>query len=327
MIQILTPALTLRSAAWALLLLIALTGCSANANSNANSANPANVAEDGTTAAPLRDFPYPKIPELLATPAERRDYLLRHYWDNFPMGDTMTVLHNPDVTEQGLSNYLALINEEETQAETREAAFDALCALLHGHAEAQQYFVDQLNDYLFVANSPVYQEQTFGTFLDRMMRDTLIDEVHRLRFAPILELIGRNNPGMEASDFCYETPDGRQHTLHSTSATHDRLLLIFYDPDCEHCQEVLQQMFADPKLAAAVAQRQLTLLAVYTEGNAARWRETLDEFPAGWTIGNDVTETVRRTMLYDLKAMPTVYLMDAQHVVLKKDAPYEACLE
>jgi hypothetical protein len=86
-------------------------------------------------------------------------------------------------------------------------------------------------------------------------------------------------------------------------------------------------MFADPKLAAAVAQRQLTLLAVYTEGNAARWRETLDEFPAGWTIGNDVTETVRRTMLYDLKAMPTVYLMDAQHVVLKKDAPYEACLE
>lgn len=272
----------------------------------------------------LRAFPYPEIPNLLTAPADRHDYLLQHYWDNYDFADTTLVLHNADVTEQGMSNYLSLLNDTLTTEGSARQALRTFCTALHGHAEAQQYFVDKFDDYLFDVNSPVYSEATFARYLEVMTADTLIDEAHRLRFAPVLEVIRRNNPGMRATDFGYTTPDGRLHTLLGTPAVNDRLLVVFFDPDCEHCKEELSVMFADEWLATALSRRQLALLAVYTEGDEELWRSALDKFPAGWQVGNDASTAIRGRLLYDLKAMPTLYLLDGAHTVLLKDPSYEA---
>jgi hypothetical protein len=284
-------------------------------------------AEGEAPATAEHTFPYPQIPNLLTDPADRRDYLLQHYWDNFDFADTTLVLHNADVTEQGMSNYLSLLNDAETTEASAHTALTAFCTALHGHAEAQQYFVDKFNDYLFDVNSPVYSEATFRRYLEAMLPDTLIDEVHRLRFAPVLELIRRNNPGMRATDFGYTTADGRLHTLLGTPAVNNRLLLIFFDPDCEHCKEELAEMFADEWLARALRDRRLALLAVYTEGDEELWRSSLSQFPAGWQVGNDASTAIRGRLLYDLKAMPSLYLLDGEHTVLLKDAPYDSIKE
>jgi hypothetical protein len=294
----------------ALLLLLTLTACNGNKTTD--------TAQSGGDA-----FPYPTIPNVLTEVNDRRDYLMLHFWDDYDFADTTLVLHNGDVTEQGLSNFLAMLNDAETPAATAQSALTAFCTALHGHAEAQQYFVDKCNDYLFDVNSPVYNEATFARFLQVMVADSLIDEVHRLRFAPVLELIDRNTPGSTATDFAFTTPDGAPHTLLTTPAVADRLLLLFYDPDCEHCREVLATMCDDPRLAAALMDHRLALLAVYTEGNEELWRNTLNRFPAGWQIGNDAATTVRSQFLYDLKAMPTLYLLDGNHTVLLKDASYD----
>ena len=45
--------------------------------------------------------------------------------------------------------------------------------------------------------------------------------------------------------------------------------------------------------------------------------------PAGWMVGMD-REVVKNEALYDLKAMPSLYLLDGNKQVLLKDAPYEA---
>ena len=102
----------------------------------------------------------------------------------------------------------------------------------------------------------------------------------------------------------------------------DRLLLMFYDPECESCHEVLLQMAADTALAEAVRAGKLSVLAVYTEGNKAAWRKALPDMPGGWTVGND-REAVKTGALYDLKAMPSLYLLDGSKTVLLKDAAYE----
>ena len=102
----------------------------------------------------------------------------------------------------------------------------------------------------------------------------------------------------------------------------DRLLLLFYDPECESCHEVLMQMAADRALAEAVKAGKLSVLAVYTEGNDGTWRKALPDMPEGWTVGTD-REAVKQGALYDLKAMPSLYLLDGQKRVVLKDAAYE----
>ena len=137
-----------------------------------------------------------------------------------------------------------------------------------------------------------------------------------------LELVRRNNVGDKATDSTYYQPDGTRRTLATTSVKNDRLLLMFYDPECESSHEVLLQMAADTALAEAVRTGKLSVLAVYTEGNDEAWRKALPDMPEGWTVGTD-REAVKTGALYDLKAMPSLYLLDGKKTVLLKDAAYE----
>jgi hypothetical protein len=299
------------------LLLLTATACTSKPGA------PAETEANAEAAAATAEFPYPEIPNLLSTPTDRLDYLLRHFWDRLDMSDTTLILHTPDVTEQGLSNYLSMLRLPEVSDTLADASLRAFCTALHGHDAAQQYFVDKMNDYLFDVNSPVYSEEVFRRYLRCLTSDRAINEVHRQRFAPVLEVISRNNPGQRATDFCYTLPDGRLRTLLGTPAARDRLLLLFYDPDCEHCREVLAEMTTDAALDRALADGRLALLAVYTEGDEALWRQTLSSLPPTWQVGFDAQTSVRSRLLYDLKAMPTLYLMDGEHTILLKDPSFD----
>ena len=148
------------------------------------------------------------------------------------------------------------------------------------------------------------------------------DDVQRSTYNFRLKLVKRNNPGDRATDFTYYLPDGNRCTLAATPVKGDRLLLVFYDPECESCHAVLGQMTASAALAKAVQTGRMSVLAIYTEGNEEVWRKALPDMPEGWTIGTD-HEAVKTGALYDLKAMPSLYLLDGQKKVLLKDAAFE----
>ena len=54
-------------------------------------------------------FEMVSVPTLITDPVERAEYLVKHYWDKFDFKDT-TYIHEPQVTEQALSNYIDLMN-------------------------------------------------------------------------------------------------------------------------------------------------------------------------------------------------------------------------
>ena len=61
-----------------------------------------------SNVAPLT-FEMVSVPTLITDPVERAEYLVKHYWDKFDFKDT-TYIHEPQVTEQALSNYIDLMN-------------------------------------------------------------------------------------------------------------------------------------------------------------------------------------------------------------------------
>lgn len=69
------------------------------------------------------------------------------------------------------------------------------------------------------------------------------------------------------------------------------------------------------------------MLAVYTEGNQEVWRETAPLLPHTWTVATDTACAVKDTPLYDLKAMPSLYLLDADKKVVLKDTSLPALLQ
>lgn len=299
-------------------LILLLTSCRAKPGT-AEAREP--VHTDATVVQPQVQFPFPEIPATLTEPEARKTWLLAHYWEQFDFADT-TLVNNRDVTEQGFVNFIALLADGTTPEELTRESLENWCAGFVGQEHARQVLTQTADSYLFNSNSPFYNEALYGMYLEALLGKLPQTDAVRSSYQFKLELVRRNNPGDRATDFTYYLPDGTRRTLAATPAKNDRLLLMFYDPECESCHEVLLQMAADTALAEAVRTGKLSVLAVYTEGNDEAWRKALPDMPGGWTVGND-REAVKTGALYDLKAMPSLYLLDGQKTVLLKDAAYE----
>lgn len=282
------------------------------------------VTQDTVLVQEQTQFPFPAIPEVLTSPDERKAYLLTHYWEQFDFADT-TLVNNRDVTEQGFVNFIALLADGATPEDLMRESLENWCMAFVGQEHARKVLTQTADDYLFNPNSPFYNEALYGMYLEALLGKLPQTDAMRSAYRFKLELVRRNNVGDKATDFVYYLSDGTRHTLAATPVKNDRLLLMFYDPECESCHEVLLQMAADTALAEAVRAGKLSVLAVYTEGNDEAWRKALPDMPKGWTVGTD-HEAVKTGALYDLKAMPSLYLLDGQKTVLLKDAAYEKIL-
>ena len=168
-------------------------------------------------------------------------------------------------------------------------------------------------------------EELFLAFAAEFMKQRVRDEgvYARLEFQRDLAL--KNRVGQAAADFRYVRADGKEGSLRST-AKGKPLLLVFHDPDCVQCRETMAFLEESAVLAEAVKAGKVAVLAVYTEGYEEVWQAHKDELPAGWISANDHA-AVKTQLLYDLKAMPTLYLLDGEHRVALKDAAPGAVLQ
>lgn len=306
-----------------LLLIGLLVPAACHGGAGRASSRPASAPMRTDTAATGAEaaFPFPDIPAALTEPEARKAWLLARYWERFDFADTVLV-DNRDVTEQGFVNFIALLADGATPAELARKSLENWCAGFVGKAHARRVLTKTADDYLFDPNSPFYNERLYGMYLEALIGVLPQTDAMRSVYQFKLELARRNNVGDKAADFAYYLPDGSRRTLAATPVKNDRLLLLFYDPECESCHEVLLRMAADATLAEAVRAGKLSVLAVYTEGNDEAWRKTLPDMPRGWTVAAD-REAIKAGSLYDLKAMPSLYLLDGRKRVVLKDASYE----
>jgi len=186
-----------------------------------------------------------------------------------------------------------------------------------GDPAAMSLVTGIMERYLNEPNSPMRSEDYYIVYLEELLRLPGLPEAERLRPAAELEMARKNRPGSVATDFAYIDRKGRARTLHTTPGR--RLLLIFYDPECWHCSEILAKVGESPVLSDCIAQGRLRVLAVYTEGNRRLWEDTKASMPQQWAVGFDTDSIVGRE-LYSVPAMPVMYLLDSNKRVVLKDA-------
>lgn len=270
---------------------------------------------DGRNAETIRpaELPLPAIPDSIAAPERRADYLMAHFWDAMDFSDERARTDTLFL-EQNFVNFIQLYGygsprgaREATRillerARADETAFRLLCDI------AERY----LND----PNSPMRDEERYILFLEELLRTPGLPEYDRLRPSWQLETAKKNRPGMTAADFAYVTRSGIRQRLHGTPG--ERLLLLFYDPDCEHCREILEQLHESRLLRQLLEAGKLAVLAVYTGGDRKLWDATKEAMPQKWSVGFDLDGIPDRE-LYSLPAMPILYLLDRDKTVLLKD--------
>ena len=259
------------------------------------------------------EFPFPQIPTMLTEPQQRATYLLMHYWDNVDFNDVRLVM-NDDFMEQWFVNYLSVLPIVDNQ--TAEESVEAMMKRTEGNKMAYTRFANIAEKYLFEPNSPMVNDETYIMFLNQILKTGVLSRVEKARFEYQYKAVMKNRVGSVATDFLYMNSKDEMGSLYKFEA--ENTLLIFYDPDCDNCTEIIEKLRYNRELNAKIMSGQMRVLAIYAEENVDLWKKELAKMPTNWVVGRAVSK-IKPLGLYVLRAMPAIYLLDKDKKVVKKD--------
>lgn len=264
-----------------------------------------------------RRFELPQPPMTLQGQEARAAYMVEHYWDKFDFTDTLW-LQRPEVVEQALVDYLQVLNY--VPAERAQRSLTKLVNASVADTAMFDRFERLLDKYLYDPNSPMRNEEYYIPVLEAIIASPAVDEWLKVRPRHRLEMALKNRPGSPAQDFTYTLASGRQGRLYDLKS--DYTLLFFYNPGCTNCREVREQITASPVVGQLRREGAIDVLALYPDQDLTEWRNYRDSIPRDWINAYDQGTLIESGRLYDLKAIPTLYLLDASKRVLLKDTPF-----
>ncbi|MBR2746874.1 MAG: DUF5106 domain-containing protein, partial [Bacteroidales bacterium] len=178
--------------------------------------------------------------------------------------------------------------------------------------------------YLYDPNSPVRSEDLYLPYAEGLSRSDQIDENLRMGYQWEARACGLNRIGTPATDFSFTDTRGRVRTLYGVKAEYT--LLIFGNPGCHACQELMAAMRETPEIAALIQAGRLQVVDVYIDQEIDEWKAHIPEYPTDWINGYDQDYVIRTDLLYNVRGIPSIYLLDASKTVLMKDAVEEDVL-
>jgi len=254
------------------------------------------------------------IPSLLTTPEERAKYLVEHYWDNFDYSDISFISH-PEIMEQALADYLDVLPY--VSVETANASLVNTMNKAAVDISMYKHFLELYEKYLYEPNSPLMNEEFLIPVLESVVNASVLNEADKIRPESLLQLILKNRVGAQAADFSFVLENGQTQTLYRQNA--EFVLLMFYNPGCHSCNEVLEHMRTSLGIQTFLANKKLKIVAVYPDEDLTEWKSYLSRIPAEWINGYNKNATLKNEEVYDLKAIPSLYLLGKDKTVLLKD--------
>ena len=224
-------------------------------------------------------FPYPDIPGTLTTDEAKLGYMLEHFWSKYHFSDSSQA--NQKVGEQGFVDFINLMAYADSATCARSAKLFA--EKLSSSEQAFSHFEHLAHNYLENSQSPLRNDTVF---------------MHLLRAFPsspqrlfLIQQLSLNQPGTKAADVSFVDALSNSQRLYDIQSPYT--LLVFFDPECEHCQEQMPQI----RNASELHKNTSRLKVVYVDTN----------------LNPDVLK------LYHLPVLPSLYLLDEQKRIVVKD--------
>ena len=283
-----------------------------------------------------RDFPMGEVPMMVTDPLERAAWLVNHFWDRFTEPDTLyrcdSLVIN-GVSKEDLEKQMGIFATltESLPLEEGSRAMVRFYERLEAFQKAQPagnllpQTVGLATRYFYDPNSPVRSEDLYLPFVKKLAASELIDPAYRMGYKWDAQMCSMNRTGTPATDFIFVDTEGRRRTLYSIKAP--RTLLIFGNPDCTACKDLMAQMESYPEITGQITSGALQVVDIYIDQDIDLWKQRKASYPASWINGYDPTFTIREDLLYNVRAIPSLYLLSEDKTVLLKDALPEKVLE
>lgn len=269
----------------------------------------------GAQATLVAPYRLPNIPDSLTTPDARSEYLMEHYWDNFKV-ENRIYLDSLQVAEQAFVDFVSIM-----RIAPREGTMKGINALLKRAScdeDILLMYAGFADKYLYSGQGPFVSEEAYLPFVEAVLDSKKVDKLYKLRYSYQYDVMTKNQLGMEITDFEYKLP-GKDKAYHINKLKSPFILLYINDPECEDCSLATLRLSVSQALLNEVRAGRLTILSLYPDGETEEWLAGVAEYPKEWIVAS--MENGDR--YFDLRIMPTIYLLDKDKKIILRNASLE----
>ena len=283
-------------------------------------------------------LPFPDVmpPAMMEDPQDRADYMALNMWNSladpsrtYPC-DSLLVsgVRKADV-EQKFANWVQVLGMSSRPVAEKSVGrlYDRAlaCEKKDTSSNVFETFASLVEKYLFDPNSPLRDEDLYGAYASRLAAYEEYTEVQKGKYARDARLCALNKVGSKAADFRFADRRGKMRTLYGVKAPYT--LLFFSNPGCEACMSIINVLKDDPQISGMISSGRLKVLNIYIDEDLDAWRSYMPIYPEEWHNGFDPDFVIRNETLYNVRAIPSLYLLDSKKTVLLKDAPENRMFE
>lgn len=275
-------------------------------------------------------FPDVTVPAVIQTQNEAAEYLAEHWWDRltdpergYPCDSVLISGVSRSDVEQKFANWTVILGAVSYDHAVKSVRhlFDKVvsCEKKDTASNVFEAMTEIVQKYLYDPNSPMRNEDFYGPYVERLSQCELVDEGMRQAYAFDAKMCALNRTGTKAADFRFADQAGRIRRLYDVKA--DNIILFFSNPGCTACLDIINTLKSMPLVAQGIASGRLAVLNIYIDEDLKAWREYMPIYPKEWINGYDPNYVIRTDVLYNVRTIPSLYLLDKDKRVIMKDAP------
>ena len=275
-------------------------------------------------------FPDVKIPVMMTGSADVAEYIAMHYWDGltdlsreYPCDSIYVSGVRKEDVEQKFADWNAVLGvlPRSIADKAVNALYEkaAACERKDTSSNVLDTFVKLAEKYFYDPNSPVRNEDHYHAFVRKLASFEGFDEVVRGKYAYQARMTALNREGTIAADFRFADKNGRIHSLHGINAP--MTLLFFSNPGCDACMDIIKVLSGHEGISAMIDEGSLAVINIYIDEDIQAWRDYMPVYPEKWYNGFDPDMVIRGETLYNVRAIPSLYLLNDEKRVILKDAP------
>ena len=275
-------------------------------------------------------FPDVMVPAVINTQNEAAEYLAEHWWDrltdperDYPCDSVLISGVSRSDVEQKFANWTVILGAVSYDHAVKSVRhlFDKVvsCEKKDTASNVFEAMTEIVQKYLYDPNSPMRNEDFYGPYVERLSQCELVDEGMRQAYVFDANMCALNRTGTKAADFRFSERNGKTRRLYDVKA--DNIILFFSNPGCKACLDIINTLKSMPVVAEGIASGRLAVLNIYIDEDLKAWREYMPIYPEEWINGYDPNYVIRTDVLYNVRAIPSLYLLDKDKKVIMKDAP------
>ena len=275
-------------------------------------------------------FPDVRIPSVISNQSEALAYCAEHYWDGITdhsrdyLCDSVYVSGvNKSVVEQKFADWTLVLNNVPSDVVQKSVAtlYNRIlaCERECQASNVMETFIMLAEKYFYDPNYPMRNEEYYLPFVSKYATYEGLSEEEKGKYERLARLCALNRIGTKAADFRFSDKRGIIRNLYDIDAPFT--LIFFSNPGCNACMDIINVLRDNEVISSLINSGKIAVLNIYIDEDIQAWMSYMPIYPEEWYNGFDPDFVLRNNELYNIRAIPSLYLLDKEKNVLLKDVP------